>query len=72
MPFRSLTPDQLEWTTRPHEPGEPARHTAELSERIGFAQTATLYCGVGMLLTLLIALHWRTALWPLHAAANAR
>jgi predicted MFS family arabinose efflux permease len=43
-----------------------------LIERIGFAQTATLYCSVGIVLTLLIALHWRTALWPLHAAANAR
>jgi mannose-6-phosphate isomerase-like protein (cupin superfamily) len=37
MPFRSLTPDQLEWITRPHEPDEPARHTAELSERLEFA-----------------------------------
>jgi predicted MFS family arabinose efflux permease len=43
-----------------------------LIERIGFAQTATLYCSVGIVLTLLIALHWRTALWPLHAAANAK
>jgi predicted MFS family arabinose efflux permease len=43
-----------------------------LIDRIGFAPTATLYCGVGMALTLLIALHWRTALWPLHAPANAR
>ena len=43
-----------------------------LIERIGFAQTATLYCSVGILLTLVIALHWRTALWPLHAPANAR
>jgi mannose-6-phosphate isomerase-like protein (cupin superfamily) len=39
MAFQSLTPDQLDWITRPHEPGEPARHTAELSERIGFAHT---------------------------------
>jgi predicted MFS family arabinose efflux permease len=43
-----------------------------LIDRIGFAPTATLYCSVGMALTLLIALHWRTALWPLHAPANAR
>jgi quercetin dioxygenase-like cupin family protein len=25
-----------EWTTRPHEPGEPARHTSQLSEEAGF------------------------------------
>jgi mannose-6-phosphate isomerase-like protein (cupin superfamily) len=25
-----------EWTTRPHEPGEPARHTSGLSEEAGF------------------------------------
>lgn len=37
MGFQSLTPDQLEWTTRPHASGDPARHTAELSERLGFA-----------------------------------
>jgi mannose-6-phosphate isomerase-like protein (cupin superfamily) len=27
------------WITRPHEPGEPARHVAELTERMGFAHT---------------------------------
>lgn len=43
-----------------------------LIDRIGFVPTATLYCGVGIGLTLLIALHWRAALWPLHAPANAR
>jgi predicted MFS family arabinose efflux permease len=43
-----------------------------LIDRIGFVPTATLYCGVGMALTLLIALRWRAVLWPLHAAANAR
>jgi predicted MFS family arabinose efflux permease len=43
-----------------------------LIDRIGFVPTATLYCGVGMSLTLLIALYWRDALWPLHATANAR
>jgi len=37
--FRVIRPDQLEWTTRPHEPDEPARHVAELSERAGFAHT---------------------------------
>src|SRR4051812_48577225 len=36
---RALRFDQCEWTTRPHEPHEPARHTAELSEAAGFART---------------------------------
>ncbi len=39
MAFRVIRPDQLEWTTRPHEAGEPARHVAELSESAGFAHT---------------------------------
>jgi len=39
MGFRTLDPAELEWVTRPHEPGEPARHVAELSERAGFAHT---------------------------------
>jgi hypothetical protein len=43
-----------------------------LIDSIGFTLTATLYCAVGIALTLLITLHWRDALWPLHAAANAR
>jgi quercetin dioxygenase-like cupin family protein len=30
-------PDEFEWITRPHEPGEPARHVAELSDPAGFA-----------------------------------
>jgi quercetin dioxygenase-like cupin family protein len=37
MPFRSIHPDDLTWTTRPHDEGEPARHVAELSELAGFA-----------------------------------
>jgi mannose-6-phosphate isomerase-like protein (cupin superfamily) len=37
--FRVIAPSELAWTTRPHEPGEPARHVAELSERAGFAYT---------------------------------
>src|SRR4051812_17671269 len=32
-----LAPDNFDWVTRPHEPGEPARHVAELSDRLGFA-----------------------------------
>ena len=39
MPFRVIRPDELEWMTRPHAPGEPARRVAELSERAGFAHT---------------------------------
>jgi quercetin dioxygenase-like cupin family protein len=33
--FRVVLPDGLEWITRRHEPGEPARHVAELSEAAG-------------------------------------
>jgi quercetin dioxygenase-like cupin family protein len=36
--YRVLRPDEFEWITRPHEPGEPARHVAELSDRLGFGQ----------------------------------
>jgi quercetin dioxygenase-like cupin family protein len=36
---RVIRPDKLEWITRPHEPDEPPRHVAELSERAGFAHT---------------------------------
>ena len=34
-----IRPDQLEWVTRPHDPGEPARHVAELSTGTGFIHT---------------------------------
>jgi quercetin dioxygenase-like cupin family protein len=37
MSFRAVHPEEHEWITRPHAPGEPARHVAELSERAGFA-----------------------------------
>jgi mannose-6-phosphate isomerase-like protein (cupin superfamily) len=37
--FRVVRPDELEAITRPHEPGEPARHVTELSELAGFAHT---------------------------------
>jgi quercetin dioxygenase-like cupin family protein len=30
-------PNEFRWITRPHEPGEPARHVAELSDDMGFA-----------------------------------
>ena len=39
MAFRVVRPAEFEWIARPHEPGEPARHVAELSDRAGFAQT---------------------------------
>jgi mannose-6-phosphate isomerase-like protein (cupin superfamily) len=39
MSFRVVIPENAEWITRPHEPGEPARHVAELSELAGFAHT---------------------------------
>jgi quercetin dioxygenase-like cupin family protein len=37
--FRVVEPSEWTWITRPHEPGEPARHVAELSDLAGFAQT---------------------------------
>jgi quercetin dioxygenase-like cupin family protein len=39
MAFRAIDHERLTWETRPHEPGEPARHVAELSELAGFAHT---------------------------------
>ena len=39
MGFRVVAPDDFEWLTRPHEPGEPARHVAELSEMAGITHT---------------------------------
>ena len=39
MAFRVIDPSQFAWETRPHDPGEPARHVAELSELAGFAHT---------------------------------
>ncbi len=39
MAIRAIDPRELDWITRPHEPGEPARHVAELSEIAGFAHT---------------------------------
>jgi mannose-6-phosphate isomerase-like protein (cupin superfamily) len=30
---------EREWITRPHEPGEPARHVTELSDEAGFVHT---------------------------------
>jgi mannose-6-phosphate isomerase-like protein (cupin superfamily) len=39
MSHRAISPQDLDWITRPHAPGEPARHVAELSEAAGFADT---------------------------------
>ena len=39
MAHRVVLPEELEWITRPHEPGDSARHVAELSERAGLAHT---------------------------------
>ncbi len=39
MGFRAIDPERLEWITRPHEPGDPARHVAELSDVAEFAHT---------------------------------
>lgn len=39
MAFRAISPPEFRWITRPHEPGEPARHVAELSDLAGFAHT---------------------------------
>jgi quercetin dioxygenase-like cupin family protein len=37
--FRAIRPDEPAWLTRPHDPGEPARHVAELSELAGFTHS---------------------------------
>src|SRR4051794_27939823 len=37
MAYAVVRPDEFQWITRPHEPGEPARHVAELSDSAGFA-----------------------------------
>jgi MFS family permease len=39
---------------------------------IGFVATASLYAATGLLLMLIIVLHWREDLWHVHAPANAR
>jgi hypothetical protein len=42
-----------------------------LIEEIGFVATASLYAATGLLLMLVITLHWRADLWHIHAPANA-
>ena len=39
---------------------------------IGFVATASLYAATGLLLMLIIVLHWRAELWHVHAPANAK
>jgi mannose-6-phosphate isomerase-like protein (cupin superfamily) len=39
MAYRAISPSDFRWTTRPHEPDEPARHVAELSALAGFSHT---------------------------------
>jgi len=43
-----------------------------LIDVVGFHVTATLYACVGLLCTFVIALTWRSELWPAEAPANAR
>jgi MFS family permease len=43
-----------------------------LIDRFGFPLATTLLCSSGLVLTMAIAVHWRAALWPREAAANAR
>jgi mannose-6-phosphate isomerase-like protein (cupin superfamily) len=39
MGYKVVPPDELEWTTRPAEPGEPERHVAGLTDVAGFRHT---------------------------------
>jgi quercetin dioxygenase-like cupin family protein len=41
--FKVVRPDKLEFTTRPHEPGEPPRHVAELTSLTGFRHTRSTF-----------------------------
>ena len=43
-----------------------------LIERIGFVWAASLYCIIGLGLTLSIALYWQADLWPRDAPGNWR
>ena len=43
-----------------------------LIARFGYHTTATLYCAVGLVVTLLIAVRWRADLWRHDAPANTR
>ena len=39
MSFKIIRPDDLEFETRPHEPGESPRHAAAVTELAGFRHT---------------------------------
>ena len=39
MGYRVIRPEELEWTTRPADPGEAERHIAGLSDLAGFRQS---------------------------------
>jgi predicted MFS family arabinose efflux permease len=39
---------------------------------LGFPATATLYCGVGVAITICLCAYWRAALWQRDAPANTR
>jgi hypothetical protein len=43
-----------------------------LIARFGYPLTASLYCVLGLAVTLLIAVRWRAQLWRLAAPANRR
>jgi len=42
-----------------------------LIDLVGYSATGTLYAATGFIAMMAIALHWRSDLWPLHAAANS-
>lgn len=42
-----------------------------LIDLIGYSATGRLYAAAGFIAMMAIALHWRSDLWPAHAAANA-
>ena len=46
--------------------------SAPLIANIGYPNTATLYCAIGILFTVIIAARWRAQLWRLDAPANRR
>jgi predicted MFS family arabinose efflux permease len=46
--------------------------SAPLIASIGYPNTATLYCAIGIFFTLAIAVTWRAQLWRLDAPANRR
>jgi MFS family permease len=43
-----------------------------LIDLIGYSATGTLYAAAGLISMMVIALHWRSDLWSVHAPANAR